>query len=472
MIDLCLPEDFQLEGARFLADRKHAFLADEPGVGKSAQAIRACDLVGAENILVLVPASVRVNWLQEFAKFSPFDREGVAVMDAKSAPAAKGVTICSYALITPVKVDPQGKRAAQMRKQAAERQRLRQSLLVRDWDVLILDEAHCLKERTNSSTKAVYGRGADGLTGLAARASHIWRLSGTPAPNYVDEMWTHLHAAGLYPGNYYDYVSEFCTGFTSDYGFRITGTKNEVRLKALIAKFMLRRKKKDVVPTLPIIEFEHVLIEPSLVDEEVYFPETIGLGNTYLHAELKQQNEKLKDVAQAGDNTLEYLRSVAASAGTLRRYLGISKVPAYLKHVIPELKALKYDKLVIGAWHSSVIEMLRVGLRDFGAITLFGETPADKRQQRLDKFKNNRTCRVLIVQVKVAIGFNATKAYRVDILEPSWVPAENKQCIDRVHRIGQDHPVTARFFGCARSVDADITKALAQKSKEIAKVFD
>lgn len=472
MTDLCALEEFQLVGARFLADRKDAFLADEPGIGKTAQAIRACDLIGAQNILVLVPASVRVNWLQEFKKFSPFDRDGVAILDAKTAPVASGVTVCSYALITPLKVNPQGRNASQMRKQAAERQRLRQSLLLRDWDVLILDEAHCLKERTNGSTKAVYGRIIDGLTGLNASAARCWRLSGTPAPNYVDEMWTHLRAAGLYPRDYYDYVAEFCTGFTSDYGFKINGTKNAERLKALIAKFMLRRKKIDVLPQLPAIEFEHVVIEPSLVDEEVYFPETLIAGPKYLHAELKAQNEKLKDVTLAGTLTIEYLRSVAASSGTLRRYLGISKVPAYLAHVIPELRALKYNKIVIGAWHTTVIEMLRTGLHEFGAITLFGETPADKRQQRLDKFKNNRACRVLIVQVKVAIGFNATKAYRVDILEPSWVPAENKQCIDRVHRIGQDHPVTARFFGCARSVDDDIAKALMQKSREIAKVFD
>ena len=473
MADLCLLEDFQLEGAKFLADRKHAFLADEPGVGKSAQAIRACDLVGAENILVLVPASVRVNWLREFEKFSPFDRDGVAVMDAKTQPAATGVTVCSYALITPVKVDTQGKNAPRMRKMAAERERLRKSLLARQWDVLILDEAHCLKERSNSSTKAVYGRLSDGAVGLAACSSRVWRLSGTPAPNYVDEMWTHLRAAGIYPRNYYDYVTEFCTGFTSDYGFRITGTKNAARLTALLSSFMLRRKKKDVLPTLPPIEFEHVVIEPAIVDEEVYFPETaLGDNRKYLHDELKAQNEQLKDAVAAGNNTLDYLRSIAPSSGTLRRYLGISKVPAYLAHVIPELRALKYGKLVIGAWHSTVIEMLRTGLHEFGAITLHGETPADKRQARLDRFKNNRACRVLIVQVRVAIGFNATKAYRVDILEPSWVPAENKQCIDRVHRIGQDHPVTARFFGCARSVDADITKALAQKSKEIAKVFD
>ena len=452
MTELALPLDWQLEGAEHLAFGKHRFLADEPGCGKSCQAVRASDMVGARNILVLVPATVRVNWLLEFAKFSPFDRPAVAILDGKTRPAPQGVTVCSYELL--------------------QNKAVFKSLVSRRWDVLILDEAHRLKNRAARVTKTIYGRGAKAIEGLASRADYVWRLSGTPAPNHVDELWTHLRHAGLYERDYYTFVDEFCAGFESDYGFRITGTKNADRLKELLKPFMLRRKKADVLPKLPPIEFEHRIIEPSLVDEEIYFPETMNGNNGYLRQELRDQNQNLVRAREKGEDMLDYLRAVSSSLGTLRRYIGLSKVPGYLDYVIPELRERKYDKLVIGAWHAQVIEMLRHGLREFGAITLFGETPAAKRQQRLDKFKTNRACRVLICQVRVAIGFNATAAYRVDVLEPSWVPAENKQLIDRVHRIGQTGAVTARFFGCGRSVDADITKALANKAKELAKVFD
>ena len=409
-------------------------------------------MVGARNILVLVPATVRVNWLLEFAKFSPHDRPAVAVLDGKTRPAPQGVTVCSYDLL--------------------QNKEVLKSLSARHWDVLILDEAHRLKNRAARTTKLIYGRGAKAIEGLAAKAAHVWRLSGTPAPNHVDELWTHLRHAGLYDRDYYTFVQEYCTGFESDYGFRITGTKNADRLKALLNGFMLRRKKEDVLPKLPPIEFEHHLVDPSPVDEEVYFREIVIEDNARLRQELRIQNEQLVRVREHGEDMLDYLREISTSSGMLRRYIGLSKVPGYLAYVIPQLRARKYDKLVIGAWHAQVIEMLRHGLRDFGAITLYGETPAGKRQQRLDKFKNNRACRVLICQVRVAIGFNATAAYMVDVLEPSWVPAENKQLIDRVHRIGQTGAVTARFFGCGRSVDADITKALANKAKELAKVFD
>lgn len=451
MTDLALPEDWQIEGAQFLADRRHAFLADEPGCGKSCQAIRACDAIGAWSVLVLVPASVRVNWLREFEKFSLFDRPGAALLDGKTKP-VNGVTVCSYNLLA--------------------NKRLRQSLQERHWDVLILDEAHFLKTRSAGRTKAVYGRKIDGVNGLAERATYVWRLSGTPAPNHVDELWIHLRSAGLYQKNWFEFVADFCSGYDSNYGFRITGTKNADTLRALLSPFMLRRKKADVIPKLPPIEFEHRTLEPAVVDEEVYFPETIMAGNTHLRQELAEQNAQLKAAREGHADVLDTLRSLAPSAGTLRKYIGLSKVPPYLDVVKPELRARRYDKLLIGAWHTDVIEWLRRDLHEFGAITLFGGTPAAKRQMLLDKFKSNRACRVLICQVRCAIGFNATAAYRADLLEPSWVPAENKQFIDRVHRIGQTGAVTARFFGCGRSIDADITQALAQKARELAKVFD
>ena len=451
MTDLALPEDWQIEGAQFLADRRQAFLADEPGCGKSCQAIRACDAIGAWSILVLVPASVRVNWLREFDKFSLFDRPGVAILDGKTQP-VNGVNVCSYDLLA--------------------NKKLRQSLAARHWDVLILDEAHFLKTRSAGRTRAIYGRRCDGVNGLAERAAYVWRLSGTPAPNHVDELWTHLRSSHLYGKNWVEFVAEFCTGYESNYGFRITGTKNAEALRSLLHPFMLRRKKADVIPQLPPIEFEYRTLEPAVVDEEVYFPETIMGGNAHLRQELADQNAQLKAAREGKADVLETLRTLAPSAGTLRKYIGLSKVPGYLDVIRPELRARKYDKLLIGAWHNDVVEWLRRELHEFGAITLYGGTPAAKRQTLLDKFKTNRACRVLICQVRVAIGFNATAAYRADLLEPSWVPAENKQFIDRVHRIGQTGAVTARFFGCGRSIDADITQALAQKARELAKVFD
>lgn len=454
--------DFQEDGAKFLASRRHAFLADEMGVGKSAQAVRACDLVGANDILVLVPASARVNWLREFAKFSPMDRDAVAVLDGRTAPGAKGLTVCSYDLLMQPKV--------------------RKSLLARQWDAIISDEAHYLKGRTAGRTKAVYGRKCDGLTGLISRTPRFWRLSGTPAPNDASELWTHLHSACIYSGNWYDFVKEFCTGFTSDYGFRITGTKNAAKLKLLLADFLLRRKKEDVMPELPPLSFEHRTLDPSPVDYKAYFEEALARGGLpLLQAQIATQNQSVKLLWEGSRKSghvlngeaLRALEAIAPSLGALRRWVGLSKVPEYLNVVRDELQSKRIDKLVVFAYNIDVIEAIRYGLRDFGAVSLYGGTPAAKRQKRIDEFQGDPRCRVFVGQLQAAgTALTLTAAHRVDILQESYVPGENAQAIMRCHRKGQLKPVLVRFFGLDRSIDLEISRAHMRKARELAKVFD
>lgn len=452
MGDLYALEDFQLEGAGFLAVRKQALLADEPGVGKSAQAVRGCDLVGARNILVLVPASVRINWLREFNKFSPFDRDGKALLDGKMSLCDEGVNVCSYDLLNNVK--------------------LYKSLLARHWDVLILDESHFLKGQKTHRTRAVYGKRCDGATGLVSVATRVWRLSGTPAPNNVSELWTHLRSAGFYVRGFYDFIDDFCAGFNSDYGFRITGTKDVPRLKRLLGTFMLRRKKEEVLPKLPKLTFEDVTIPPGEVDTVRYFSQTLLPGGaSEFKKMIENMNAKVK-AAVGTDDKLAALTRLSTSVGNLRRYIGLAKVPAYIAKLKKDLDDGTIEKIVVGFHHQDVGQLLRAELVDYNPVIVHGGTVPKKRQVRIDKFQGNHTCRVFLAQVQAAgTGITLTAAHRLDILEPSWVPADNAQLAMRIHRMGQTKDCHIRFFGCGGSVDADIVIALAKKTKEITKVI-
>lgn len=460
MADLCFLADYQLEGADFLAARAHAFLADEMGVGKSAQVVRACDLVGARDILALVPASARVNWVREFAKFSPLDRDAVVVLDGKTPPGVNGLTVCSYDLL-------------------AASPKLRKSLMARRWDVIILDEAHYLKSRKAGRTKAVYGRRADGVGGLAERARFCWRVSGTPAPNNVSELWTHLRSSGIYVQDWYTFVAQFCTGYESDYGFKITGTKNAPQLTRLLQGFLLRRKKDEVMPDLPPLTFEHHALDPAPVDHYVHFPQChLPNGVAQLKAEVEKQNHLLTAAwrgAKAQAKTTDavaVLQALAPNLGTLRRWIGLAKVPSYLDYVRNDLRRGKIDKLVVFAYNKQVLLDIQAGLREFGAVLLFGETPPAKRQRRIDAFQSNPATRVFVGQLTAAgTAITLTAAHHVDVVQESYVPGENAQAIMRCHRKGQQHPVTVRFFGCARSIDAEITRAHMRKTEELSKVF-
>ena len=166
---------YQVAGADWLVARKHALLADEPGVGKTAQAIAACDGVGAENVLVLCPASAKHQWRQRFDIVSVFGRQSQVLPNCQARPLPRGVVIASYDLA--------------IRKPLAGR------LLSREWDVVIADESHYCASRKAKRSRYLWA-------GLTSKAARVWCLTGTPAPNHVGETWAMLNAFGWYKGGH------------------------------------------------------------------------------------------------------------------------------------------------------------------------------------------------------------------------------------------------------------------------------
>jgi len=458
MADLETPFPYQTIGARFLAGKDQALLADDMGLGKSCQAVLACDLVGARSILVFCPASVRVNWEREFHRFSPLDRDGVVLMTGKDEPDAS-VVVCSYDLLA--------------------NDKLLKKLLAREWDALVLDEAHYLKERTTKRTKAVYGHGRS--PGIISRVKRTWRLTGTPAPNDASELWTHLKSAGVVTDAYWDFVFRYCKGFDSTYGFKITGHKNTDELKQLLSQFMLRRKKEEVMQELPPITFQEVTVERSAVElDPVFYEQTRMKTTAQFHEELKQADQTLRNALKAisttsktpADDKLRVLEGMAGSMITLRRYIGMAKLPKICETIADELETGLIDKIVIFAIHRDVIEHTRQRLAKYGAVTLYGGTDPAQRQKNIDKFQGNGKTRVFIGNVVAAgTGITLTAAHEVAFIEASWTPSDNAQAAMRCHRIGQTKPVRVRFFSCAGSVDEEVMHTLRRKTSELSKIF-
>ena len=453
---------YQREGASWLSGMEQALLADEMGLGKSAQVIAACDLVAANDILIVCPAAVRINWSREFVRFSPMDRPCTLILTGKDQP-GPGVNIVSYDLL-------------------ASNEKLRQQLKAMQWDVLVLDEAHYLKERSAKRTKAIYGHAKH--PGIMHSARRCWRLSGTPMPNNASELYPHLKSAGIEKRPYWDFVYDFCAGFDSDYGYKITGVKNAPKLRGLMAQFMLRRKKDDVMKQLPPITFSEVTVERSEVELDPWFYEnwrTLPGGIPEFLADLKGIDQSLKTGLNAirrghhhNDNdSLELLKAYAKSTSTLRRYIGLAKLPRVLDIIEEELESGQLDKIVLFCMHQQVIELCRQRFRKYKAVTLFGGTPTAKRQANIDAFQKDPKCRVFIGQVVAAgTGITLTAAHEVAFIEADWVPANNAQAAMRCHRVGQTKPVRVRFFTCAGSVDEDVMRVVVHKTREIAKIMD
>lgn len=419
---------YQETGAAFLAQKGRALLADDMGLGKSAQAIRAAAALGAVHIHVVCPASLRTNWAREFNRFWP-----------KNVPAPY-IAIASYDL--------------------ASRHPVASSV-----DVLILDEAHYLKTRTAKRTKAIYGPKCDGVGGLVERAKHVFLLTGTPSPNNVSEIWTHLRAVfpeainakSGKPMSYWQFVDKFCVTVDNGFGIQIKGGKNLADLKARLAPHVLRRKKEEVLTELPPIRFDTMPLEVDLKamrEAEANLPEGIA--------------EALERDGVGG------LQALAGHVATWRRMVGELKVRPLAERILEELEG-GLQKVVVFAHHRSVIDGLRDQLRQAKGVrvnALTGATAANDRQGIVDAFQRPDERSVLIGQIQAAgTGLTLTAASDLIFSEASWVPAENEQAAMRIHRIGQRNACLVRFATLPGSIDELIMKAVERKMKDIKEVW-
>jgi SWI/SNF-related matrix-associated actin-dependent regulator of chromatin subfamily A-like protein 1 len=217
------PRPYQIEGRDFLASRQFALLADEMRVGKTPQAILACEKVDARRVLVVCPAIATAHWDREFDKWL-------------SAGPEMTTLIVSY---------------DKAKIQAKE-------ILAQHWDVAIVDEAHFAKNPQAARTKLIYGKG-----GIGWCSDHLWALSGTPAPKHAGELWPMLYAFGVTRMDYVNFIRRYCRiDWMSQ---RPVGTLEEraPEINALVEQVMLRRMRKEVAPDMPDIDYQFLTITPT-----------------------------------------------------------------------------------------------------------------------------------------------------------------------------------------------------------------
>lgn len=416
---------YQREGADWLTENPRAYLAWEQGLGKTATALRAAAEVNARNIVVICPAVARINWQREAALW---------------APEIESVLTFSYDEISrngPDRV-PAGK-----------------------IDVLILDEAHYLKERTSARTKHILGT-CRTTPRLIDRADIVWCLSGTPTPNHAGEIWPVAWA--LFPkdvttvpeaGGYPTFLRHYCYTRETKYGTQVSGHRRDrlMTLREKLKPYVNRLKKVQVLDDLPDLEVGVVPVEAeaALVNAEV----------KRLAQEHPELGRMLAAVEEGKDHEL-----VSPHLATLRRLTGQLKAPLVAELVKEALYG--GGKAIVFAHHRSVIGHLQGALSSLGCVVLDGSTPTDTRQQAIDWFQTDPKCRVFIGQIGAAgTAITLTAASNVFFAEASWVPADNAQAVARAHRIGQKSKVLARFVSLAGTIDEAVMRVLSRKVKDL-----
>jgi SNF2 family DNA or RNA helicase len=309
---------------------------------------------------------------------------------------------------------------------------------------------------------AVFGKG-----GLGWFARRIWALSGTPAPNNVAELWPMLRAFNATKLDYESFKLRFCV---VDQLGKVRGSRAEAmpELRDILKPFTLRRKKVDVLPELGAID-----IQPWYVSPDARFVpyETDVQANRRIREEL----ELRRAIKNLPPEELLHFLAGHQEFSTLRRYNALLKVPAVFEQVVFEIEGGLLDKVVIYGYHPEALNVLAEQFNkhaDIGAVVITGETPKGERDGLVQKWKAPGGPRVLCASIIAAgVVLDFTEAHQGIMIDMDWVPGNNSQAMQRMHRHGQQYPVSIRVAN-ASPIDEVINDVVARKTKELTAVFD
>lgn len=460
---------YQVEGAQFLADKPRRYLADDMGLGKSYQAIRAADTVGATTGLVLCPATLKANWKAEFEKWAIFPRS-IAVWDAKQAEMPEAdVVIANYEMLL---------NDAKFNQMSS-----------REVDFIICDEAHRLKSTKAARTNRALGPHFNGEAGVCGMGKHVWWLSGTPAPNDASELYTAARFFYGEPKNFWTFQQRYCVMIKTSFGNKIVGQRNISELRDKLKPYILRRRADQVLKDLPPISFHSIALTPdngaSIASDAKLWERLLDISEGQYRQDLKAMKKEDRDkglrpgkfvtadfAKLSEDEVLRHLQRANVDGSRLKHAIGVTKAPTIVALVNEEFDA-GLDKIIIFAWHAAVIDILAEGLAKHGVVIIDGRTPIADRHAIVQQFQTNPNTRVFIGNITAAgEGLTLTAANHVLFAEQSWVPKDNMQAAKRAHRIGQSKPVFARFASFPGTIDDVITKAVARKTAMLTELIE
>lgn len=453
---------FQRAGIAYAADRKGTLIADEMGLGKTIQALGLINLKKFSAVLIVVPASLRINWRNEARRWLVEDLSIVTVLTGDEDLASANVVIVNYERIKGEIFDV---------------------LMSREWDLIVIDEAHYCKNPKAQRTQRVLGtwnaKEKRKVPGLCDRARNRLFLTGTPILNRPIEL--HPLLANLDPrqfGHFMRFAKRYCAAVQTRYGWDFTGASNLSELQdRLRASVMVRRLKADVLKELPPKVRQIVELAPNGMSRTLEQERKAWRAMGFDNAEdvdnyncFRDLTEDMELAAASGDEDA-YNAAVARldsavkvafeEMSSYRKSLAVQKIPAVIEHCDNMLENV--GKLVIFAHHIEVMDKLK---EHYGskAVMLRGDTKVEDRQVAVDRFQTDDFVRVFIGSIKAAgVGITLTAASNVVFAELDWVPANVSQAEDRCHRIGQAGSVNVQHLVVDGSLDAKLAMVLVAK---------
>lgn len=437
---------YQKDGFKWLKTLEHfnfgGILADEMGLGKTVQMISVLldhkEKGGTGTSLVVCPSSLVYNWVSEFYKFAP-------TMSVKAVAGTQSerknilhewdkydVLITSYDLL---------KRDISMYED-------------KQFAYQILDEAQYIKTHTTANAKAC----------KVIKASHRFVLTGTPIENNLSELWSIFDY--LMPGFLYNYDT-----FRRNYEVKIAKDNDEraaERLKQMIAPFILRRKKMDVLTDLPEKMEEIIKVKFENKQQKLYDSQVVKMTKKIE----KTSNEAFNQSKIAILAELMKIRQICCEPSLVfEDYDGESAKLEACMELIRNAIA-EGHKILLFSQFTSMLEIIENELSSNGIdyYKITGQTKKEDRLQLVNMFNANDVPVFLISLKAGGTGLNLTGADIVIHYDPWWNVAAQNQATDRAHRIGQEKVVSVYKIIAEDTIEEKIVE-LQDKKQELAETL-
>ncbi len=448
---------FQRAAVAYAATRSGVLLADEMGLGKTVEAIGIINSrPEIQRILIICPAGLKLNWQRELARWLVRPMT-VGIASGREWPSDAQIIIINYDILD--------------NHEAVIR--------ANEWDLLIADEVHYLKNPRAQRTRAVFGHQdrkdeKETITPIPAKLRLF--LTGTPIVNRPIELWPIVH--GLQPtefSSFWKFAIRYCGATRGRWGWEMGGASHldelHERLRGLC---MVRRRKADVLKELPPKRRQVVVLPANGGSGAVQRENLAFAAHEESLTRLRESVEKARaaggDEYRAAVGALrERAQAAFAEIARMRHETALAKVPAVIEHVHNALDG--GGKVVLFAHHHDVIARFAEAFP--GAAIVTGEIAQADRQAAVDRFQNDESCRVFIGSITAAgVGITLTAAAHVVFAELDWVPGNITQAEDRTHRIGQTNSVLVQHLVLDGSLDARIAHTLVAKQAVLDTALD
>ena len=422
------PLEHQKEAIQKLVENKKFILADDMGLGKTTSTIIAALETGAKKILIICPATLKINWKREIENYS--DRP-IFISEGKQFSTEDDFVIVNYDIIKNFH-DPKKKDDS--------------LILTSKFDLIIIDEAHYIKNAQAQRTKLI--------NDITKSVDRLWLLTGTPMTSRPIDYFNLLSLIDSpVAKNWMAYVIRYCSGFQFKVGPRkiwnVQGASNLEELRDRTVGLTLRRLKENVLDLPDKIITPVYLRLKSKLYEEV-------MGDYYNWYEKNPEESKSLTVQFT---KLTKIRQIIADEK-------ISQTIEIAENIIEQ------DKKVI--IFCNFTDSLNKITEHFGksVVKLDGSMSKVERQFSVDQFQENDKIKVFVGNIKAAgVGITLTSAEAVIFNDLSFLPSDHAQAEDRAYRYGQKNNVLVYYPIFENTIEGIIYDILHNKKQVIATVM-